>query len=67
MGWGFNLKNPWWEGYGYFLEQDIKRLTKEVLLLTIETKLKVCDWLISYNFECDWRIELSDNKLYDLS
>ena len=42
----------------------IKRLTKVVIGWF---KVRVWMWLIdlNYNFECDWLIKLSDNKLSD--
>ena len=45
-------------------EISIKRLTKEGMkLFNVAVKLRLVD--LKYNFECDWFIQLSDNKLSD--
>ena len=48
----------------------LKKLTKEAKTKVVIGwfKLQLSMWLVdlNYNFECDWLIELSDNKLSDI-
>ena len=48
----------------------LKKLTKETKTKVVIGwfKLQLSMWLVdlNYNFECDWLIELSDNKLSDI-
>ena len=48
----------------------LKKLTKEAKTKVVIGwfKLQLSIWLVdlNYNFECDWLIELSDNKLSDI-
>ena len=48
----------------------LKKLTKEAKTKIVIGwfKLQLSMWLVdlNYNFECDWLIELSDNKLSDI-
>ena len=47
-----------------------KKLTKEAKTKVVIGwfKLQLSIWLVdlNYNFKCDWLIELSDNKLFDI-
>ena len=42
-------------------QNSIKRLTKEELTTKLQLGMRLVD--LTYNFECDWLIELSDNNL----
>ena len=60
-------EEPSYERKGKFAIKDWKRRSKLLNVVIAWFKLQLWMWLVDlkYNFECDWLIELSDNKLSD--